>query len=189
MKLIVVSQQVASQPENRDSGVCCWRLQMEVQVRTSCPTEQKGETHILRVNINGNLVLQSMSVCGNTMPVASTHLSSGLWHIINFYDLKFQEGLWSTLTSSTHRRANHRCCVNRRTNPYTSLNFKATQLLVQLQEWPWCFVLFFPLHTVCWLGNDGHVTRWLTPLSITGWIRFFSSFIIFWSYSGMTLGI
>lgn len=78
IKLIIVSQQVASEPENRDCGVCFGHFQAEVQVRTSCPLEQKGETHILRVNIIGNLVLQSMSVCGNTMPVASTHLSSGL---------------------------------------------------------------------------------------------------------------
>lgn len=43
------------------------------------------------------------------MSGAFPHLSFGLWHIINVYDLKFQEGLWSTHTS-THRTQSQLLC-------------------------------------------------------------------------------
>lgn len=43
------------------------------------------------------------------MSGAFPHLSFGLWHVINVYDLKFQEGLWSTHTS-THRTQSQLLC-------------------------------------------------------------------------------
>lgn len=74
-------------------------LQTQIQVRTSCPPEQKGENHILRANIDVNLVLQSTPASGSSLAVALTHLSFRRWHIINVYDLKFQEGPWRTSNS------------------------------------------------------------------------------------------
>lgn len=70
---------------------------------------KKGQSHILRVNIAVVLVLQSMPACRSIMSGAFPHLSFGLWHIINVYDLEFQEGLWSTHTF-THRTQSQLLC-------------------------------------------------------------------------------